>query len=179
MTSLVLTILAKDREGLVESLAAAVRSHGGNWLESRMVALAGQFAGLLRVVVPDDRVEAVTDALRAIQGLDVLVRASRGVPEGPPPQIASLDLVGPDRPGIVHEVTRVLAECRVSVEEIETRCVSAPMTGEPLFEARARLRLPSMTPIETVTAALEAIAADLMVAIKVAPLKAAAERALP
>src|SRR4051812_3506563 len=40
---LVMTIIGPDRPGLVELLASLVAEHGGNWLESRMSHLAGQF----------------------------------------------------------------------------------------------------------------------------------------
>ena len=52
MDHLVLTVIAKDQPGLVERLAQCVADHGGNWLESRMSRMAGQFAGILRVAVP-------------------------------------------------------------------------------------------------------------------------------
>ena len=42
---LVMTIIGPDRTGLVESVARAVADHGGNWLESRMCRLGGEFAG--------------------------------------------------------------------------------------------------------------------------------------
>lgn len=49
--SLVITMVAADRPGLVESVAACVADHGGNWVESRMARLAGHFAGVARVTV--------------------------------------------------------------------------------------------------------------------------------
>ena len=51
MPTLVLTLIGPDRAGLVEAVAAVVADHGGNWLESRMSRLAGQFAGILEVEV--------------------------------------------------------------------------------------------------------------------------------
>ena len=49
MNSLVLTLIGPDRPGLVERVSDVVASHGGNWLESRMAHLAGQFAGKLDI----------------------------------------------------------------------------------------------------------------------------------
>ena len=49
---LVMTIISPDRTGLVEAVARAVADHGGNWLESRMCRLGGEFAGILRVEIP-------------------------------------------------------------------------------------------------------------------------------
>ena len=54
---LVLTLIGKDRPGLVEALAATVAEHGGNWVESRMCRLGGEFAGVLRVEISETDAE--------------------------------------------------------------------------------------------------------------------------
>src|SRR5581483_3253325 len=70
---LVMTIIAPDRTGLVESLARAVADHGGNWLESRMCRLGGEFAGILRIEIPAEKKSALLGALQKIHGLNVTV----------------------------------------------------------------------------------------------------------
>ena len=52
--SYVLTLIGPDSPGLVERLAEAVADAGGNWVESEMSRLAGQFAGILRVQLPGE-----------------------------------------------------------------------------------------------------------------------------
>ena len=52
---LVMTIISPDRTGLVEAVARAVADHGGNWLESRMCRLGGDFAGILRIEIPAEK----------------------------------------------------------------------------------------------------------------------------
>ena len=69
MESLVVTVIGKDRPGLVESVSAVVEAHGGNWVESRMSRLAGEFAGILRVSVPAAGVEALSKSLEALRSL--------------------------------------------------------------------------------------------------------------
>src|SRR6266513_3683301 len=140
---LVMTVIGKDRTGLVESVARLVADHGGNWLESRMCRLGGEFAGILRVHVPSDRRAALEQALSKLPGLSVVVHSDETVDLAPKPQLASLEVVAQDRPGIVREVTHALAAQGVNVEELVTECTSAPMSGEPLFQARAKLRLPA------------------------------------
>ena len=44
MESLVVTVIGKDRPGLVELVSAVVEEYGGDWVESRMSRLAGEFA---------------------------------------------------------------------------------------------------------------------------------------
>ena len=61
---LVMTIIGPDRTGLVEAVARAVADHGGNWLESRMCRLGGEFAGILRVEIPAEKKSALLDAFK-------------------------------------------------------------------------------------------------------------------
>ena len=61
---LVITLVGADRTGLVESVARVVAEHEGNWLESRMCRLGGEFAGILRVEVPADKKSALLAALK-------------------------------------------------------------------------------------------------------------------
>src|SRR5262245_26720403 len=142
-TSLVLTVLGADRPGLVQSLARVVAEHGGNWVESRMAHLAGQFAGILRVEVDADQAEALAQALRALAttGLESIVHPDVTVTPADRTPLVKLDLVGQDRPGIVREISRVLVAQGVNVEELHTECVAAAESGQSLFRATARLRL--------------------------------------
>src|SRR6188768_1238359 len=108
-THLVLTIIGKDRTGLVESLARLVAEHGGNWLESRMCRLGGEFAGILRVHVPAEKKAGLEQALAKLPGLNFVVHGDTAAEPATKPQLATLEVVGQDRPGIVREFTRALA----------------------------------------------------------------------
>jgi glycine cleavage system regulatory protein len=167
-TSLVLTCIGPDRPGLVESLARAVADHGGNWVESRMARLAGQFAGLLRVEVDEEREDDLTRALEALGAGDlrIAIAPKRPSEERATSRLLELSLVGQDRPGIVRDISRVLAAHAVNVDELETSCTSAPETGEPLFRARASLYVPSSVSTEELRSGLEEIATDLMVDVE-------------
>src|SRR6266498_4366947 len=62
--TLVMTVIGRDRPGLVDSLAGLVAQHGGNWLDSRMSRLGGQFAGILRVQIPVEREAPLVRSLK-------------------------------------------------------------------------------------------------------------------
>jgi glycine cleavage system regulatory protein len=171
--ALVMTIIGEDRPGLVESVAAIVAEHGGNWLASRMSRLGGQFAGILRVEAPTDRESALRLALKQLekQGLTIVVQPDKALTPTPTPaRLSSLDIVGHDRPGIVRQISRILAQYGVNVEELETECDSAPMSGEVLFKAHAKLGIPSGCNTAALREDLEQIAADLIVEISLAEL---------
>lgn len=165
MQSLVMTLIGRDRPGLVEAVAAIVEAHDGNWEESRMVQLAGQFAGLLRVQSPAEGVGDLERALRNIEGVSVIVARAAAEPAAADAHMLELEVVGQDRRGIVHGLAAALANSGVNVEELETEVVDAPMSGERLFQARARLRAPAALEVEKLRQDLERLAADLIVEI--------------
>ena len=175
LTHLVLTIIGADRPGLVQLVASRVADHGGNWLESRMCHLGGQFAGIARVEVPAERVPELQQALQRLEAEGLRVSVDSG--ESPAPLLrgtaATIELVGHDRPGILRQVTGVLAAHGVNVEELSSECVSAPMGGGNLFQARVRVLVPPAVRLEAVRADLEKIAADLMVDLTLRPVAAA------
>lgn len=173
LATLVMTVIGADRPGLVQMVAARVADHGGNWLESRMCHLGGQFAGILRVEVASERVDELVGALHRLeqQGLRVIVHAEGGTAVKAAGLVATLELVGQDRPGILRSVSGVLAAHGVNVEELASERVSAPMGGGTLFQARATVLVPSGVNVAAVRGDLEKIAADLMVDLKLQPAK--------
>ena len=166
--SIVLTLIGPDRPGLVELLAQTVSTYEGNWLESRMSRLAGKFAGILHVEVPESQSEALQRALAALASNDlrVVVESSAGGDASRKERMLSLELLGTDRPGIVREVSQALAERGVNFDELRTECSTAPMSNERLFRATADLRVPPSLSIPDLRDHLEKISADLMVDIE-------------
>jgi len=166
-----MTIIGADRPGLVQLVASRVADHGGNWLESRMCHLGGQFAGIARVEVPAERVPELRQALQELEGQGLRVSVDTGEVAAPVASgtAATIELVGHDRPGILRNVTSVLAAHGVNVEELSSECISAPMGGGNLFQARVRVSVPTAVRLESVRTDLEKIAADLMVDLTLRP----------
>ena len=165
--SIVLTLVGPDRPGLVEAVSDIVVRHGGNWLESRMAQLAGQFAGILRIEIPPDQVAAINESLQKLKSAELQIVVVPGDSSGYRPLLRPLrlHLIGQDRPGIVREIAQVLASRGVNVEELHTECQSAAMSGEVLYVATAKLRVSDEIGVNELRSALEQIASDLMVDI--------------
>ncbi len=134
-----------------------------------MARLAGQFAGIVLVSVDQQRSDELVAALRGLDsvGLQVIARSIPPPATGVTGTRTKLELTGTDRPGIVRDVSRVLASCGVNVEELESSVASAPMSGEPLFTARARLTVPTGVTTGELRAALETLGGELMVDLAV------------
>ncbi|WP_425405640.1 glycine cleavage system protein R [Hwanghaeella sp.] len=161
----VVTFVARDRPGLVDIMSEVITDHGGNWLESRMAHLAEKFAGIVRVQAPDDQAEAMADALAALSdhGFRVTVEEARTAEPFASGAVLTMEILGPDQPGIVHEISHCLAQYKVSVEELETSLEDAPFAGGKLFRANLTLQLPTGLSEETLADALEEIGSAVMV----------------
>ncbi len=170
MNHLLITLVGPDATGIVARLAALVEAHGGNWLESRMIRMGGTFAGLLRVELPGARQMAFAAELARFMeqaGLRHTLEAAAPEPATATAGAAArLELSGQDHPGIVHAVFAVCQRLGVNVEELNTGLTIAPWSGTPVFEAKARLRVPESVPLPELRASLEALAADLLVEIQ-------------
>jgi glycine cleavage system regulatory protein len=168
MQDVVLTIVGEDRPGLVEAVAQAVAGAGGNWLESRMARLAGRFAGVLRVEAPADAIPRLVEAVEALAAANLRVIAEPGVagPAPGPQRSIELDLVGMDRPGIVRDISSVLARHGANIEELVTDSSSAPMSGDLLFKAHIRASVPPSADLARLRADLEQFSTELMVELR-------------
>ncbi|MFT7300403.1 MAG: glycine cleavage system regulatory protein [Porticoccus sp.] len=165
---LALTIIADDRPGIIEKIADVVSANGGNWLESNMSRLAGKFAGILLVNIAEEKKSALLEALNTLgnQGIRVSGETSVGTKQ-PQGEHLMLTVVGNDRPGIVGELSSLLARLHVNVEELSTSCEDAPMSSETLFRATAKISLPSSgVNRDQLQNELESLSDDLMVELE-------------
>ena len=169
MALLVLTLVGPDRPGLVSTLSATVAGCGGSWLDSEMARLAGQFAGLVLVSVPDANADALAAQLRALEGGELHLTVQPAIPDEPerPHRALRIELVGQDRPGIVRDLAGVLAEQGVNIDDLATSVTSAAFSAEQVFTASASLRVPEAVDAGALKAALERLGDALMVDIAV------------
>ncbi len=70
----------------------------------------------------------------------------------------TLSVLGPDRLGIVKEISRALAERQINVVEMDSQVESAAMSGESLFRARIDAHIPTDTDMGDLLDRLEEIA---------------------
>jgi len=167
VATFILTAVGDDRPGLVSALSAPISEHGGSWERSQMSRLGGKFAGIVLVAVGDDRLDALVADLTALEGLHVAIERTDQPVEQESWRL-TLDLLGADHPGIVAEISAALADQGVSIEELSTDVVDAPMAGGTLFEAHAVLTAPPTTSSDQLRTMLEGLAAELMVDITLA-----------
>jgi len=139
---LIIGFIAKDKPGLIHAISETVNSHAGNWLESKMAELAGRFVGLVVVEVDGEHFDVLRQALEEIEDILSVVEETELSPEILNTRVLELNIVGPDRPGIISDVTMALEKYVANVSEMETHISAAPMSGELTFSADASIIVP-------------------------------------
>lgn len=169
MATMVMTVYGDDRAGLVDSIAEVVDLHGGSWEKSYMAELAGKFAGVVAITVPDSKVAGLLEGLEPLRaaGLDIDVHTvgSATLSPGARREVV-LELTGHDHPGIVHDLSHALAERDISIAELATETTEAPMGGGTLFAARATLHVPERASMDDLEAMARHLADQLVVDIE-------------
>jgi glycine cleavage system regulatory protein len=163
--TLVLTVIGSDRAGLVETVARIVDELGGNWENSQLAELAGTFAGVIEVAVPEARVDDLQAALSAIDELLTVTVRAAAQPDPAPRRHVTFTVLGNDHPGIVRDISAALRAHDVSIDHLTTQTRDAAMAGGRLFEATIVARMPTSIALDTVRAELERLAAEIQVDI--------------
>jgi glycine cleavage system regulatory protein len=167
-TSFIITFIGDDRPGLVEALSVAIENNRGNWHESRLSQLGGKFAGLVLVSLPAEssaQLEADLKALSA-SGLSVRVTPTATATAAIGGRAITLTVIGPDRLGIVKEISHALAERKINVVEMDTHVSSAAMSAEMIFQARIDAEVPEQTDLHDLHDSLDEIANHMTLEIE-------------
>ncbi|MDB2668026.1 ACT domain-containing protein [Luminiphilus sp.] len=153
----VITFAGADRTGLVETLADLVKAHGGDWQQSELTRLGGAFAGVILVFVSDEGFNALDQAVQTSGNTDLSIHLTRATVEPHIEPNLRLTLTGPDRPGIVYEITHELAELQINILHFSSHVQSGAWSGEALFIADLETRTPAELDLDELRDRLDAV----------------------
>lgn len=145
MARFALSAIGVDQPGIVAGVSGALVELGCNLEDSTMSILQGHFAILLVVSGPEalgaGNLEA---ALQPVVGRFELVAAVRPIDDAPsaaaPGVPYTVSVHGADRTGIVHAVTKALAEVGGNVVDLATHLIGDP--DAPVYVMTLRVTLP-------------------------------------
>ena len=120
--------------------------------------------------MPESKAEALRLVLMSLEreGLRVIVEAAPGAQAPHAYKRVRLEVFGQDHPGIVRDITRVLAEQAVNIMEMETERSMAAMSAEEVFRLHADIELPDNLATDDLRDALEVLAGDILVEVELA-----------
>ncbi len=152
---LVITASGEDRTCLVEGFTARIADAGCNIEESRMAALGGQFALLMRVSGSWDALSKLEGRLARVGeelGLAVIHKRTRPTGRREPLVPYRVEVVAMDHPGIVHSLADFFARRGINIEELATDTYPAPHTGAPMFSVNLTVGIPADSHIPSLRA---------------------------
>ena len=153
----VITFAGADRTGLVETLADLVKAHDGDWQQSELTRLGGAFAGVILVSVSSEGFEALDQAVQTGGNTNLSIHLTRATAEPHIEPNLRLTLTGPDRPGIVYEITHELAELQINILHFSSHVQSGAWSGEALFIADLETRTPAELDLDELRDRLDAV----------------------
>lgn len=168
-SNIVLALSGKDRIGIVEQVTERLLELGGNVEASRMARLGGEFAILMLVSFPAERMDRVEQAVAALraQGYQVTTTPT----ESPAPSHAGwlpfrVQVHGADHEGIVHEIAHYLSQRGITIESMDADTTPAPMSANPLFMMDALVLVPPQLLAQDWQAALQEVGRRLNVDVE-------------
>ncbi len=124
-----LTIIGRDRPGIVSQVTEILFRQGFNIADSSCSILGGQFAMILIIAHPaHESKEAFIDAFAPLEetNLSVFVRTLKPGGETRPHlegEICMISVYGSDKPGIVYRVAKELGERQVNITDLNTKLI--------------------------------------------------------
>lgn len=131
MNHFALTIVGRDRPGIVSQVTEILYNLGCNLADSSCSILGGQFAMILILGHPEfsDRA-SFGEAFKPLEAADLTVALRVLKPGGEirphiEGDLCMIAVYGSDQPGIVYRVARVLGEKRVNITDLNTKLVGS------------------------------------------------------
>ncbi|MEN9647000.1 MAG: hypothetical protein RL238_3669 [Actinomycetota bacterium] len=161
MIELVLTIIGRDRAGVVAELADVVRFHEANWKHSELAEISGTFAGVIVVDVDDDLADELLADLAILRkrGLHITAEQIEPPAETPDAQHVRLRFTGDDRPGVVHQISSTINEFGISISRLGTVIDTSGETAQ--FEITTHLVIPVSVDLDAALDAITALTGEL------------------
>lgn len=164
MHEFAITAIGQDRPGIVAGFTEVLLALGCNLADCSMSLLRNEFAMILLVESPQEvGADQLNTALQEPARRFDLVVTTREfeevpLPEGDIPFVVSV--YGKDRPGIVHTVSKALAEMEVNITDLRSH-----LAGEDLYAMILDVAVPPALEPEEVAARLQEISRELGVSL--------------
>jgi glycine cleavage system transcriptional repressor len=166
MRTVAVTVIGRDRPGIIAEVTAVVSELGGNLEDSSMTLLRGHFAWMLVAAIEREpselaaALEGLTDDGLMVSVMPVLDDGNHDVR----PASYLLTVHGADRPGIVASVTAIVAKHGGNITDLSTR-----LGARGLYVLLAEVALPADIDVVALGEQLGQVGQDLGVGVSLRP----------
>jgi glycine cleavage system transcriptional repressor len=171
MPHFALTIIGRDRPGIVSQVAEILYQQGFNIADSSCSILGGQFSMILIISHPAMTAkEEFEQAFQPLEENDLSVFIRTLKPGGEispelPGELCMISVYGADKPGIVFRVANELGERDINITDLNTKLIGK--SDNPVYVMMLEAMLPEGTEVETVEGWMAQLKSELQVDITV------------
>ncbi len=171
MQHFALTIIGRDRPGIVSQVTEILYQLGCNIADSSCSILGGQFSMIL--IISSPKIESKEDFGAAFapleeNNLSVFIRTLKPGGEKHTELTGDLCMIsvyGSDKPGIVYRVTKELGNRQINITDLNTKLIGAE--DRPVYVMMIEALLPEGVEIEVVESWMAELKQELQVDISV------------
>jgi glycine cleavage system transcriptional repressor len=143
---LVMSALGKDRPGIVDQISKVIFELDCSIADSRMTVLGGEFAILLLVEGPWNKLARLEDQVEELESrLELTITTKRTEERRPQGNLLpyAVDVVALDHPGIVYNLASFFSQRGINIEDMTTAGYAAAHTGTPMFSVHMSVGIPA------------------------------------
>jgi glycine cleavage system transcriptional repressor len=166
-----LTVVGRDRPGIVAQVTEILYNLGCNLADSSCSILGGQFSMILIIAHPTfTNRDSFGDAFQPLEDADLTVALRVLKPGGEvhphfEGEICMISVYGADRPGIVYRVAKLLGDQRINITDLNTKLVGSEQ--RPIYVMMIEAILPPGVSEQAVDAWMTPLREQLQVDINV------------
>ena len=168
----IMTAFGKDRPGIVADVTEILYANGCNLEDTSMTLLAGEFTLILLFTAESaDVADPLSKACRRLEqekGISAFLRPLAPQATVKPDNAVithMLHVEGLDHAGIVHKISRFLADNRINIADLKSTVKASPESGTAMYVMDIRVQVPAGTAMAPLEKGLRAVADDLNVDI--------------
>ena len=176
MKKIILTVLGQDHPGIVSEVTGVLFKAGCNIEDSSMTILEGEFVMLLVVSLPAKMTPKALQTLFGAVGKKMKLTVNMKDFSGPSKKREGLDeknyiisVIGADKPGIVHRVTKHLADHNINITDVQTKQIGEGK--KQVYAMILEIHLPSWVNPNDLDSELTALGESLSVDLTLKPIE--------
>lgn len=152
------TVTGKDQSSIINTMAEVTRSFGGEWTKSNVIRLGSQFTAMMLVSIDEAKEAELKSSLEEqfpelhffytkVEN-DVEIQTTA----------ATVVLDCEDRPGLTHDITKILSDLDLKTESMEFHRLPVAPVGGTVYSAKMTIQFPNDASKDALVESLESIA---------------------
>jgi glycine cleavage system regulatory protein len=162
---IMVTISGSNHVNLIKALSDKSHTLGGKWINSKISYIDDYIAGLIKIEVNADNVEKLISGFKSLNIKVDSINLGTVTHEKLIPFDLNID--GKDRPGLIHNITQVLSDNSIHIDNMECSRLGMPAIGDILFTGHFKIVVDEQFNKNALVSSLQAISEDLIIDLRV------------